>query len=159
MSGRSGSGEVTRLRDRDSFGPNSSFATQLRRTLNAIPAYTWYALPSGALTFMDERSADFHGLPEDHPLRLGIDTGATWGSLIHPDDYDEASRLWVDCLRTESTFHARFRVRNAEGAYRSFLTRAEPLRAGDGTLLYWVGITLDIEDQKQAEFYLNEGQR
>jgi PAS domain S-box-containing protein len=162
MSGRTGSGQVARLRDRDSSGPNSPFAEQLRKTLNAIPAYTWYALPSGALTFMDERSADNHGLAEDHPLRLGIDTGASWDShipLLHPDDHDEARKLWSNALRTEAPYQASFRVRNAQGEYRWFVTHAEPLRAGDGTLLYWVGITLDIEDHKQTELYLKEGQR
>ena len=52
-----------------------------------------------------------------------------------------------------------FRVRNAEGNYRWFLSRTEPLRANDGTILYWIGINLDIEERKQAEFYLAEGQR
>ena len=52
-----------------------------------------------------------------------------------------------------------FRVRNADGEYRWFLSRAEPVRASDGTLLYWMGVNLDIEDPKQAEFYLAEGQR
>jgi PAS fold len=42
---------------------------------------------------------------------------------------------------------------------RWFLSRVEPLRASDGTLLYWIGVTLDIEERKQAEFYLAEGQR
>jgi hypothetical protein len=52
-----------------------------------------------------------------------------------------------------------FRVRNAQGTYRWFLSRVEPLRAKDGTLLYWIGINLDIEERKQAELYLAEGQR
>jgi formate hydrogenlyase transcriptional activator len=51
-----------------------------------------------------------------------------------------------------------FRVRNAEGQYRWFLSRVEPLRAGDGTLLCWVGVNLDIEERKQAELYLVEGE-
>jgi hypothetical protein len=29
----------------------------------------------------------------------------------------------------------------------------------DGTLLYWIGVNLDTEERKQAEFYLQEGQR
>jgi formate hydrogenlyase transcriptional activator len=33
------------------------------------------------------------------------------------------------------------------------------VRTSDGILLYWIGINLDIEDRKQAEFYLAEGQR
>jgi PAS domain-containing protein len=55
---------------------------QLQSTLNVIPAYTWYAAPSGALTFLNERTADYLGLPKDHPLRFGIDTGAEWDSHI-----------------------------------------------------------------------------
>ena len=55
---------------------------KLQATLNTIPAHTWYALPSGALTFVSDRTADYLGLPKDHPLRFGIDTGASWYS--HP---------------------------------------------------------------------------
>jgi hypothetical protein len=40
-----------------------------------------------------------------------------------------------------------FRARNAEGGYRWFLSRAEPLRSNDGTILYWIGINPDIEER------------
>ena len=53
------------------------FATQLRATLNLIPAYTWYASPSGGLTFVNGRSADYGGLPGDHPLRFGTELDAS----------------------------------------------------------------------------------
>src|SRR6266849_3241495 len=135
---------------------------QLQATLNVIPAYTWYALPSGGLTFVNERTADYLGLPKDHPLRFGIDTGAEWDShipLLHPDDHEETRRVWSTCLRTGCAGQVSFRVRHAEGGYRWFLSRAEPVRASDGILLYWIGIHLDIEERKQAEFYLGEGQR
>src|SRR5260370_35067619 len=68
---------------------------QLQATLNVIPAYTWYALPSGALTFVNERHADYLGLPKDHPLRFGVDLGAKWDShlpLLQPDDDPERPR-------------------------------------------------------------------
>src|SRR6266849_8842615 len=135
---------------------------QLQATLNVIPAYTWYALPSGALTFVNDRSADYLGLPKDHPLRFGIDTGAEWDShipLLHPDNHEETRRVWSTCLRTGCAGQVSFRVRHAEGGYRWFLSRAEPVRASDGILLYWIGVNLDIEDRKQAELYLAEGQR
>jgi PAS domain S-box-containing protein len=141
---------------------NDSLEARLQATLNVIPAYTWYAAPSGALAFVNARSADYLGLPADHPLRFGVDTGAAWDShvpLIHPDDHDETRRVWSNCLKTGCAGQLTFRVRDAQGSYRSFVSRAEPLRAGDGTLLYWIGINLDIEERKQAEFYLAEGQR
>jgi len=66
-----------------------SFAAQLQAILNVLPAYTWYAAPSGGLTFVNKRTADYLGVPEDHPLRFGIDIGAQWDDwipLLHPDD-------------------------------------------------------------------------
>jgi len=131
--------------------------TQLRATLNVIPAYTWYASPSGALTFVNERSAEYLGLPEDHPLRFGTDTGAAWDShlpMLHPDDREATRKVWSDCLRTGSPGETTFRVRGAEGNYRWFLSRAEPLRKDDGILLGWIGVNLDVEERKQAEVEL-----
>jgi len=55
---------------------------QLQATLNLIPAYTWYAAPSGGLTFVNERCADYFGLPKDHPLRFGAGTCGAWESQI-----------------------------------------------------------------------------
>src|ERR1700722_8141933 len=141
---------------------DSLFATQLQKTLNAIPAYTWYKLPSGVLAFVNERSGDYLGLPKDHPLRFGGDTDAAYDShifIVHPDDQGVARQSWADCLRTEAAVEASFRIRSAEGEYRWFIVRAEPLRSDDGTLLCWIGISVDIEARKQAEFYLTEGQR
>jgi PAS domain S-box-containing protein len=127
---------------------------QLQATLNVIPAYTWYALPSGALTFVNERTGNYLGLPKDHPLRFGIDTGAEWDAhipLLHPDDREESRRVWSACVRTGSPSENSFRVRSAQGEYRWFLSRVEALRASDGTLLYWIGVNLDIDERKRAE--------
>jgi PAS domain S-box-containing protein len=135
-------------------GQEPSFAAQLRKTLNTIPAYTWYALPSGVLTFVNEGYADYLGLAKDDPLRLGVEVDVPWNShieLVHPDDHEETLRVGATCNRTGTAGQAAFRIRNSEGEYRWFLSRLEPLRASDGTLLYWIGINLDIDDRKRAE--------
>jgi PAS domain S-box-containing protein len=127
---------------------------ELQSTLNVIPAHAWYALPSGGLTFLNKEAADYGGLPKDHPLRSGVDTRPAWDShipFLHPDDHEETRRVWSTCLRTGRASEVSFRVRNAEGQYRWFLSRAEPLRASDGTLLYWIGVNHDIDDAKRAE--------
>jgi PAS domain S-box-containing protein len=129
-------------------------AQRLQSTLNVIPAHAWYALSSGGLTFLNKEAGDYGGLPKDHPLRSGIDTHAAWDShifFLHPDDHEETRRVWSTCLRTGRAGEVSFRVRNAEGEYRWFLSRAEPLRASDGTLLYWIGVNHDIDDAKRAE--------
>ncbi len=135
-------------------GQEPSFAAQLRKTLNSIPAYTWYALPSGTLTFVNEGYADYLGLAKDDPLRLGAEIDVPWDThiqLVHPDDHEETLKVGAACNRTGTAGQAAFRIRNSEGEYRWFLSRLEPLRASDGTLLYWIGINLDIDDRKRAE--------
>jgi PAS domain S-box-containing protein len=133
------------------------FEEQLRATLSMIPAHTWYAAPSGGLTFVNQRAADYVGLPSDHPLRYGTDASAAWDShvpFLHPEDHEETRRVWSECLRTGRPGEVSFRARNGEGGYRWFLSRAEPLRANDGTILYWIGINFDIEERKRAEIEL-----
>ena len=136
---------------------DQALEAQLQATLNMIPAYTWYATPSGGLIFVNERNADYGGLPSEHPLRYGTDTSPAWDShipFLHPEDQEETRRVWSECLRTGRAGEVSFRIRNAEGNYRWFLSRAEPLRAKDGTLLYWIGVNFDIEERKQAEVEL-----
>ena len=137
------------------------FEEQLRATLNMIPAYAWYAAPGGALRFVNERSADYGGLPKDHPLRFGEGAGEEWDlhiAFLHPDDREETRRVWAECLRTGRANEVTFRVRGADGGYRWFLSRAEPVRDANGTVLYWVGVNLDIEERKQAEFELRRSE-
>src|SRR5229473_1516860 len=139
----------------------SRFLAQLQATLNVIPAYTWYAAPSGGLTFVNKRTADYLGLPKDHPLRFGIDIGAQWDDhipLLHPDDHEKSRKSWSTCLRTGEFAEESFRVRNAQGGYRWFRSRVEPLRASDGTLLQWVGVNVDIDELKCAEKGLRESE-
>jgi PAS domain S-box-containing protein len=130
------------------------FLAQVRAILNVLPAYTWYAPPSGSLAFVSKRQADFLGVPEDHPLRFGVDIGAPWDAhipFLHPDDQEKGREYWSNSLRTGEGYEYDYRVRDAQGNYRWLLTRTEPLKASDGTILLWVGATLDIEELKRAD--------
>jgi PAS domain S-box-containing protein len=136
-------------------------ACQLQAILNVLPAYAWYAAPSGGLAFVNRRTAEYLGVAEGHPLRSGVDIGAKWDDwipLLHPDDQEDARTYWSNCLRTGKAAEHSYRVRNAQGAYRWFLTRVQPLRASDGSLRLWLGATLDIEELKRAEQALRESE-
>ncbi|MDB5553459.1 MAG: sensor histidine kinase [Rhizobium sp.] len=138
------------------------FLAQLQAILNVLPAYTWYAAPRGALTFVNTRTAEYLGIPNDHPLRFGIDVGAEWDhsfALLHPDDREDARKYWSSRLRTGDGGEHSYRVRSAQGEYRWFLSRMEPLRAGNGSLLLWIGATLDIDELMQAQESLRESER
>lgn len=137
------------------------FMAQVQAILNVLPAYTWYAAPRGALTFVNTRTAEYLGISDDHPLRFGIDVGAEWDhsfALLHPDDREDAGQYWASRLRTGEGGEHNYRVRGAQGDYRWFHTRMEPLRSSDGTLLLWIGATLDIEELKRAAEGLRESE-
>jgi PAS domain S-box-containing protein len=137
------------------------FLAQLRAILNVIPAYTWYSDSSGGLTFVNKRTAEYLGFPKDHPLRFGIDIAARWDDwvpLLHPDDQEEARKYRANSLRTGEAGEHCYRARGAQGDYRWFLTRFEPLRASDGALRLWIGATLDIEELKRTEQDLRESE-
>src|ERR1700686_4496085 len=131
-----------------------SLGTQLQTTLNTVPAFTWYSLPSGTLTFVNHRYADYLGLASDHPLRFGVETGVPWDThlqLLHPDDHESSRKVGATILRTGAAGQTAFRVRDASGVYRWFLSRVEPFRASDGTVLCFIGINLDLEERKRVE--------
>ncbi len=159
----SGTADIKSVRPHEptAAGANSALAKQLRDTLSAVPAHVWYATPSGALTFVNENGAEYGGISQDDPIRFGIESERAWDShlaFIHPDDHEETRRVWRHCLETGTAGEVNFRIRNAEGKYRWFISRATPLRDRDGNLLYWVGINLDIEDRVQAEKALRKSE-
>ncbi|MDB5937327.1 MAG: modulated sigma54 specific transcriptional regulator, Fis family [Massilia sp.] len=131
-----------------------SLPEQLQITLDTIPAYTWYSGPSGALTFVNRRYADYLGLESDHPLRLGVETGVVWDThlqLLHPDDHASSRKVGEAILKTGTAGQTAFRVRSGNGGHRWFLSCVEPFRATDGTVRGFIGINLDIEDRKRVE--------
>jgi PAS domain S-box-containing protein len=133
--------------------------SNLRATLDKMPGFAWYASATGGLTFVNIRSAEYHQIPADHPIRLGTIVDAAWDShlvFVHPEDHENTRRVWANCLKTGRGGEVEFRTQGADGIYRWFLSRAEPLRAEDGTILLWVGLNLEIDDRKRAESELRQ---
>ena len=137
------------------------FEKQLQAILNVLPAYAWYLAPAGALTFVNTRTEDYFGLPNDHPLRLGVDIGAPWDNwapLLHPDDREETRKIRSHALHTGEGGESIYRALGAHGDYRWFTSRTEPLRSSDGTILWWAGVTVDIHELKCTEQALRESE-
>lgn len=126
----------------------------LQMTLNTLPTQAWYARASGALAFVNGVTADYLGLPSDHSLRFALDFEAPWDAhlvFLHPEDQPASSRNWAEQIQTGRPRDDRFRILGADGKYRWFLTRAEPLKDSDGKVKYWVGVNIDIDDKKRAD--------
>ena len=59
--------------------------------------------------------------------------GEGWQSAVHPDDLPEVLEHWRRSLDTGEPYEGEYRIRNAEGRYEWFLSRAIPDSGSDRT--------------------------
>ncbi|WP_210386050.1 PAS domain-containing protein [Phyllobacterium sp. SYP-B3895] len=133
---------------------------ELRLLVETIPALVWRAGPEGNVEYVNKRVLEYFGAP------LGEIVGWGWAERVHPEDVTFNVSSWLENLETENPHDVVCRFRGADGRYRWFNVRGEPLRASDGTVLCWYGVLIDIDEAKRAEdllrrseAYLAEAQR
>ncbi|MBN1352950.1 PAS domain S-box protein [candidate division KSB1 bacterium] len=84
--------------------------------------------------------------------------GWGWIKAIHPDDTKKNSQKWSAAIKIKSNYETEFRVRAKNGQYRWFLSRAVPMLDAEGSIQQWIGMCIDIHDQKQAQMKLQESE-
>src|ERR1700752_159716 len=107
---------------------------ELRLLVEAIPAAVWRAGPEGGIEYVNKRVLEYLGAP------LGEILGWGWMERVHPDDVAFKVKTWLQNLESGNSHEAACRFRGADGGYRWFAVRAEPMRAGDGRVLSWYGV-------------------
>ena len=130
----------------------SSGERELRLLVETIPAYVWRAAPKGDIEYVNERMLEYFGAPLNEIVGWG------WAERVHPDDVAFKVRSWLENLETENPHDVVCRFRGADGQYRWFNVRGEPLRASDGTVLRWYGVLIDIDDRTKADEALRESE-
>jgi PAS domain S-box-containing protein len=125
---------------------------ELRLAIKTIPALVWTALPDGSLDFVNQRW-------EEIGLTLDDLRDSEWIKALHPDERVEVADKWRIAVETGTPYENIERVRRADGEYRWFLSRAQPLRDELGNIVKWYGTDTDIEDQKRAEDALRESEQ
>ncbi|MBM4200792.1 MAG: PAS domain S-box protein, partial [Gammaproteobacteria bacterium] len=78
---------------------------------------------------------------------------------IHPDDAALLHETFTEALRSHSVYELEHRILLPDGCVRWVHDRAQPYVDGDGTLVRYVGVTLDITDRKEAEIELENHRR
>ena len=122
-------------------------AQDLRDAVDTIPTHVWSTLPDGSDIYLNRRRLDYGG------------PGAGWETIVHPDDRDQHNRTWVASRRTGEPWEVECRLLRADGTYRWFLVRAEPLRDTNGAIVRWFGTNTDINDLRMAQQQLRQAER
>ncbi len=113
--------------------------------VNAMPQLCWIAGPDGAVTWYNRRWYEFTGMTPDEA------TGWGWQSRHDPALLPAVRKAWQEATVSGQPFEMTFPLRAADGHYRMFLTRAEPIRDATGAVARWLGTSTDISRQVEAE--------
>ena len=76
--------------------------------------------------------------------------GYGWAKAVHPDDAQPTVNAWNEAVQDRKTFIFEHRVKIKDGSWRNFSIRAIPLFDTNGNLREWVGVHIDITEQKMA---------
>jgi PAS domain S-box-containing protein len=126
---------------------------RFRALADNIPQLAWMADQHGTALWYNERWRKFTGMgaaeqPETY-----------WPTVIHPDDVHRVRLRFEESVRGGLEWEDTFRLRQHDGQYRWFLSRAFPIRDGQGQITRWFGTNTDVTEQRQAQASLEDADR
>ena len=110
-----------------------------------IPQLAWMAGPDGKISWYNRRWHDYTGAD------LREMQGWGWRSVHHPDHVDRVVQHFQDSLKSGAAWEDTFPLRGADGSYRWFLSRAEPIRDARDRITSWFGTNTDVTASREAE--------
>ena len=123
---------------------------QFRELADTTPALMWMTDAEGDVTFVNEGWRRFTGGTSD--------LGVTFAASAHPDDREEALRMWKEASKRREEFRCEYRLRHAaSGGYRWVLEIGVPRFAG-GEFIGYVGTATDIHERRAMEEALRESE-
>jgi PAS domain S-box-containing protein len=125
---------------------------ELRLLVDTIPTLVWTAGSEGDIGYVNKRVLEYLGATLDEIIGNG------WVEKVHPDDVAFKTRTWLANLESRTAHEAVCRFRGADGQYRWFAVSGAPLKAGDGRVLRWYGVMIDIDDRRKAEEAIRESE-
>jgi len=121
-----------------------------RTIADAIPQIVWTADAQGISEYINASWGAYTGMSP----RIG--TGEGWVAVVHPDDQPGMFAEWTESLRERRPFEHENRMRRADGAWRWFLHRGQPVLRADGSVERWIGTSTDIHAIKTGEAELRQ---
>jgi PAS domain S-box-containing protein len=119
-----------------------------RRIADVLPVPMWAMGADGMLAWVNRAAAEFAGLSV---RSLEADGRA----VVHPADLPSVAAWLEEAHVAGEELNYERRIRRGDGRYRWMGVQAGPVKDADGTLIEWVGIAIDIDEQKQATTLLD----
>jgi PAS domain S-box-containing protein len=92
------------------------------------------------------------GVPKDE-----LDT-ETWLPYVVDEDREPGNERWMQGIASGQMIEFEQRVRRSDGGLRNYLVRAVPVRETDGRVREWIGVDIDVTEQRRAEAALRRSE-
>ena len=128
---------------------------EFRQILDLAPQQVRVYGPSGERLYANRIALDYYGVSLEEWQQT---TGLSFRSslFVHPDDRERATRDFDANRSSGSAYESELRVRGADGNYRWFLARHNPLHDDKGQVKHWYVALTDIDERKRAEERLQQ---
>jgi PAS domain S-box-containing protein len=136
-------------------GPGQAMQTsdeQFRALADAIPQLAWIAHADGFIYWYNRRWYEYTGTTPEQMEGWG------WQSVHDSQVLPQVLAQWKRSIATGNPFDMVFPLRGADGRFRPFLTRVQPLKDARGAVVRWFGTNTDVEELKRAEEALHESE-
>ncbi len=125
----------------------------LRQMIDNMPGLVSTLGPNGETQLINRQILEYFGKTPEELRNWRI------SDAIHPDDLPRIVALHAQSIKPGVSFGSEYRLRRADGVYRWFHFRAEPVRDAAGRVNGWYVLATDIDDRKQAEEALQASER
>jgi PAS domain S-box-containing protein len=123
---------------------------QLQLVVDSLPLMAWTATPDGQINYLNRRWYGYTGQTLEDSL------GSGWTRVMPEDTEESVLRRWTESIQHQIPYEAECRYKRHDGNYRWHIARAEPIKNEKGELLYWLGTSTDIHDQKMLSEELED---
>jgi PAS domain S-box-containing protein len=117
---------------------------QFRALADSIPQLSWMADATGFVFWYNQRWQSYTGLTQDELH------GDGWVRVHDPAILPRVVERWRASIETGTRFEMEFPLRGADGHWRWFLTRVEPVRDREGRVVRWFGTNTDVQILREA---------
>jgi PAS domain S-box-containing protein len=118
---------------------------QFRELVENLPDLAWTARPDGFIDYYNRRWYEYTGTTPEQTEGWG------WQSILDPSKLDAVNVKWRHSIDTGTSFEMEFPLRGADGAFRWFLTRIEPLHDAEGRVVKWFGSNTNIDERRRND--------
>ncbi len=125
---------------------------RLRSMADSIPQLAWMAEPDGFIFWYNWKWYEYTGATPEQMEGWG------WQSVHDTEILPRVLDRWKKSIELGEPFEMEFPLRRADGVFRWFLTRVNPVRDSGGKIVRWFGTNTDIDESRRNNEALRQSE-